>query len=189
MDMTVGSIAMLAQGSRHASVPHDSTTMQILSSQLMAMILVSICTDACTTSLLRPVLARMELDGMRGTSCEEETHHQGVSDMFVMPLIMMTTITTMMASTERVPGPRHDPGRNSIMVAEPVVRQPWALRCWEAVAEEETAKVDEMLEVNLAHDDQRSAATIVPGGSGEPEQCSSTSVAVARGSLARRRVE
>jgi len=77
----------------------------------------------------------------------------------------------------------------SYMVAEPVVRQPWALRCWEAVAEEETAKVDEMLEVNLAHDDQRSAATIVPSGSGEPEQCSSTSVAVARGSLARRRVE
>eukprot|EP00446_Apocalathium_sp_SHHI-4_P094382 CAMPEP_0177441156 /NCGR_PEP_ID=MMETSP0369-20130122/4260_1 /TAXON_ID=447022 ORGANISM="Scrippsiella hangoei-like, Strain SHHI-4" /NCGR_SAMPLE_ID=MMETSP0369 /ASSEMBLY_ACC=CAM_ASM_000364 /LENGTH=94 /DNA_ID=CAMNT_0018913015 /DNA_START=194 /DNA_END=474 /DNA_ORIENTATION=- len=33
------------------------------------------------------------------------------------------------------------PASNPIMAAEPV----WALRCWEAVAEEETAKVDEML--------------------------------------------
>jgi len=75
------------------------------------------------------------------------------------------------------------------MAAEPVVQEPWGLRCWEAVSEEETAKIDEMLEANLAHDDQRSAATTVPSDSGEPEQRSFTSVAMARGSLARRRVE
>jgi len=103
-------------------------------------------------------------------------------DVLMMMTMMMEMTTRVCAtSTKWVP--------SSIMAAEPVVQEPWGLRCWEAVSEEETAKIDEMLEANLAHDDQRSAATTVPSDSGEPEQRSFTSVAMARGSLARRRVE
>jgi len=74
------------------------------------------------------------------------------------------------------------------MAAERMARQPWTLRRREAVAMEDPAKVDVLLEAYTGHDDQKSAATIVPGGSGEQEQRSSTSVAEARAGLARRRV-